>query len=566
MGKLREVTGYVRLTLDKLPGIRADLVRMDDDWQEWEFSQLVEALRKWCERNPVPLIESRHDSWTSDKGFKQQRRDKVLQVKQQEWKPRACVYCDANNHKTSECDSVTSVADRRKILSTKRLCFNCTGSKHRAFECRSKADCQKCKGRHHTSICDKGTNQMLVTTGEGAVIYPVVVVKVDGIKCRALLDTGAGSSYISATLSEKLSKKPARREYRQIDMMMHSTSKRIDVYAVTVSNLRENFELNVNVSKVDKPVLLSLPNPGYDRLIRAHKHLEGVKMDDTDTKPELPIHMILGASEYSKIKMNAKPRVGQPGEPVAELTVLGWTLMSPGAESNLDNVYLTQSSTADYEKLCSLDILGLKDRPAGDQMSVYDEFKAQLTRRPEGWYETGLLWKTGHPQLHNNHNGSLGRLSSLVRRLKRDPALLDEYDQIIQEQLEEGIVEKAVSEAKGREFYIPHKPVVRELAESTKTRIVYDASARASDNTPSLNDCLETGPPLQNLIWSVLVRNRFKPVALAGDLKKAFLQVRIREEDRDALRFHWIKDKDPARVEVYRFTRALFGLVQSPSI
>ena len=34
MGKLREVTGYVCLTLDKLPGIRADLVRMDDDWQE----------------------------------------------------------------------------------------------------------------------------------------------------------------------------------------------------------------------------------------------------------------------------------------------------------------------------------------------------------------------------------------------------------------------------------------------------------------------------------------------------------------------------------------------------
>ena len=158
-------------------------------------------------------------------------------------------------------------------------------------------------------------------------------------------------------------------------------------------------------------------------------------MDDTDTKPELPIHMILGASEYSKIKMNAKPKVGQPGEPVAEQTALGGALMSPGAESNLDNVYLTQSSIADYEKLCSLDILGLKDRPIGDQMSVYDKLKVQLTRNPEGWYETGLLWKTGHPQLHNNQSGSMGRLSGLVRKLKRDSALLDEYDQIIQKQL-----------------------------------------------------------------------------------------------------------------------------------
>ena len=105
---------------------------------------------------------------------------------------------------------------------------------------------------------------------------------------------------------------------------------------------------------------------------------------------------------------------------------------------------------------------------------------------------------------------------------------------------------------------------MREQAESTRTQIVYDAMARASDNAPSLNDCLETGPPLQNLMWSVLVRNRFKPVALTGDLKKAFLQVRIWEEDREALIFHWIRDKDPSQVEVYRFTRALFGLVQSP--
>ena len=53
MGKLSEVNGYVRATIDKLEGIRGDLVRMDDDWQEWKFPNLVEALRKWTERNPL---------------------------------------------------------------------------------------------------------------------------------------------------------------------------------------------------------------------------------------------------------------------------------------------------------------------------------------------------------------------------------------------------------------------------------------------------------------------------------------------------------------------------------
>ena len=60
------------------------------------------------------------------------------------------------------------------------------------------------------------------------------------------------------------------------------------------------------------------------------------------------------------------------------------------------------------------------------------------------------------------------------------------------------------------------------------------------------------------------MRNRLKPVALADDLKQAFLQIRIRLEDRDALSFHWIKDRDASNVEMLRFTRALFGLVQSP--
>ena len=114
--------------------------------------------------------------------------------------------------------------------------------------------------------------------------------------------------------------------------------------------------------------------------------------------------------------------------------------------------------------------------------------------------------------------------------------MLQRYDDIIQDQLMQGI--------EGKEFYLPH--------------IVYDGSARSSKAAPSLNECLETGPPLQNKLWSVLMRNRFHPVVLAGDLKQAFLQVRIREEDRDVMRFHWLKDLQTKQVEILRFTRALW--------
>ena len=92
---------------------------------------------------------------------------------------------------------------------------------------------------------------------------------------------------------------------------------------------------------------------------------------------------------------------------------------------------------------------------------------------------------------------SLGRLHSLTKNLIRSNKL-GEYDKIIQEQINEGIIEK-VSETKtsekGKELYLPHRPVIRESAETTKLRIIYDASAKPNKDSVSLIDCLETGPP-----------------------------------------------------------------------
>ena len=60
----------------------------------------------------------------------------------------------------------------------------------------------------------------------------------------------------------------------------------------------------------------------------------------------------------------------------------------------------------------------------------------------------------------------------------------------------------------------------------------------------------------------MLVRERFNPVAITGDLQEAFLQVRVRETDHDAMRFYWRRDEQ-SPLETLRFTRALFGLAPS---
>ena len=136
----------------------------------------------------------------------------------------------------------------------------------------------------------------------------------------------------------------------------------------------------------------------------------------------------------------------------------------------------------------------------------------------DGRYETALPWKGDHPPLPNNQNGSLLRLNSLLCKL-RPTDMLAQYDAVIREQLEEGVVERAPSEAMGKEFYLPHRAVVRENAETTKSPVAYDASAYAHNDAPSLNDFLHAGPPLQNQLWSVFTCNRFHSVAVTGDIR-----------------------------------------------
>ena len=180
-------------------------------------------------------------------------------------------------------------------------------------------------------------------------------------------------------------------------------------------------------------------------------------------------------NDFAKIRTGERLRVGCRGDPVAEFTRFGWTIMSPGADSGLSPALLAVNSNADYEKLCALDVLRLADSATGDQNAVYDVIKEQLVRSPEGWYKTGLPWKGNCPSLPKNREGSLRRLNTLVRKLRKTD-LLDEYDAVIREQLEEGVVERAPAEVTGREFFLPHRAVVRRNAETTKLRVVYDVS------------------------------------------------------------------------------------------
>ena len=76
----------------------------------------------------------------------------------------------------------------------------------------------------------------------------------------------------------------------------------------------------------------------------------------------------------------------------------------------------------------------------------------------------------------------------MLKNLKQEPDKFKEYDDIVRSQLQEGIVEIAPEIAdKNKEFYLTHKPVYREDAETTKVRVIYNASAKATKDSLSLS-------------------------------------------------------------------------------
>lgn len=131
---------------------------------------------------------------------------------------------------------------------------------------------------------------------------------------------------------------------RRIQTIVGVVTKRNEVYDVKVSDTKGDLTIPLSVTRAERSELLSVENPNYKELIQRYPHLRGVRMEDTDTKSQLPVHVILGASDYAKIKTQEAQRTRAIGEPVAEFTRFGWAIMSPGSETDLDSMFLAQTS------------------------------------------------------------------------------------------------------------------------------------------------------------------------------------------------------------------------------
>ncbi|VBB35249.1 unnamed protein product [Acanthocheilonema viteae] len=190
-------------------------------------------------------------------------------------------------------------------------------------------------------------------------------------------------------------------------------------------------------------------------------------------------------------------------------------------------------------------------------------------KKKDGRYHVCWPWRDSKKNLSNNYGLCMGRLKNLIKKLQLK-SLLQIYHNTIMEQLQTGMIEEIPhNDEIGVIHYLPHHEVWNPNKNTTKLRVVYDASAHQKGYR-SLNEVLQRGPVMLPDLVGILLRFRMMKLVIIADIEKAFLQIGLHPEKRNCTKFLWIKNLDEEvsekNIKSYRFKRVPFGVISSPSL
>ncbi|GFX56929.1 integrase catalytic domain-containing protein [Trichonephila clavipes] len=260
----------------------------------------------------------------------------------------------------------------------------------------------------------------------------------------------------------------------------------------SIDDVMDQEKICVSIPKISKPKIINkIKNSGI--LASDICFNENMCLYENDPNE---IHMLIGADFAGRLLTGEIKQITE--NLVAIHTRLGWTLMGESGENTrrCETLLSLHVSDLDISELWRLDTIGIKDLGENQSKRELEEaaklhFLENVKRDHEGRYMVGKL---------------------------------SDYEEVFNEWENEDIIEKVESHQEiDEEHYLPHRPVFKENS-TTKVRPVFDESAKEK-NSPSINDCLEKGPNLIELIPSLINRFRFGKFGVIADIKKAFLQI-----------------------------------------
>ena len=610
----------VPVVMEKIPSeLRLIISRKFGSKETWDLDVLLNALkseleaRERCNVVKTSSPTNSNPRFDQHKGrFKQPLSSSALYAGSEECTLQ-CVFCK-KNHKSITCSTITEPKARRTILRRSGRCFVCLKAGHITPGCQSKAKCFNCGARHHVTICenpkkpvqpsssgaelaslsrsetsqersrDVGTSTMHVGSNNNSVLLQTAQAFISrpdnqetGKYTQVIFDSCSHQrSYITSKTREQLNLPTVGKETLLIKTFGNNSAsvKECDIVQLCIRTIDA---MSVYVTAYVVPVICSpVSNQEIQSAVECYPYLQGLQLACGAVNGTVSVDLLIAADHYWSVFTGRIIR-GDPSGPVALETMLGWVLSEPAAvraESctiNLSATHVLEIESGDIshvqddlQKFWDLETLGIRDT----ETSVHDKFSNEIRFTGER-YQVKLPFKDNHPMLSDNYTNASRRLATVIKKLKTQPEILEQYDQVIKEQLESGVVEEVRQDQvlePGNVHYLPHRGVVRLDRDTTKVRVVYDASSKVFG--PSLNDCLHVGPSLNPLLLDILLRFRVHEVAVTADIEKAFLNIEIDPEHRDFLRFLWVDDvdKESPEIKLLRFTRVVFGVNASPFI
>ena len=413
--------------------------------------------------------------------------------------------------------------------------------------------------------------------------YETVVVKINNEMVRVQLDSGAGRTLILQELADRLKLKLYSRHNLSLggfDGLSSQSSERLVTANLRSVHSHHSFKMVMCVT----PRIDHRPRAVSRELWNALQQ-DGYELSDSPEYDQLPISVVVGA-EYYRLLFKGN-YISYSDDLSVRPSVFGWVLTGTTEEARpsptrhyppyVGLVKSNSLSEESFQHLLDLDLLATPSTDAklalANSESVFsanssndskleEEFNKEFINRKvsvrDRRYSVKLEW-IEPIEMGNNKQVALTRHHRLERSLESRNLSL-EYSKELGEMVT-NFTEPAVEPCNSRKcYFMPHHPVVRLDKDTTKLRVVFDASSNAT-GTKSLNDNLFKGVVKWDLM-NVLLRFRFGQYALISDIEKAFLQIEVDQEDRDAFRFWW-KD-DTGQLTIRRFKVVPFGTSISP--
>ncbi|UYV63047.1 hypothetical protein LAZ67_2002938 [Cordylochernes scorpioides] len=505
-------------------------------------------------------------------------------------KEMGCLFCE-KNHQSKDCITAQSMPfkDKRAKIYEKRCCLKCLKPGHLAKACKRTVQCNICTKGHYVLLCpDLPCNQKENTHVSEVVqsalanqqctrdvTLMTLMVNIMGNngyrRVRALLDPGSQKSYILESTALEVKLRPVGNANIAHSLFggTQTETKCHKVYKVALFSNQSELDTLREFEFLGQDIICGeIPRTPKGAWL---SELKGSKIWLSDLGRDSPkIELLIGSDIYGSL-LSGRVKQLENGLTAIE-THLGWTICGPSPKKDEQSdcsslvVISMHSRNMSVDYLWNLETIGIKD-PRGnltkleEDKIVHQHFLNTVHQQEDGRFCVGLPWLGNQEGIPSNRHIAERRLFNTTRKL-RAKSIFSEYDRVFQEWLAEGVIEKVSPEDLNRNcHYLPHHPVVKANSNTTKIRPVFDASCKDKGNL-SLNDCLASGPNVIEQIPAILLKFRENAIGVIADIRKAFLQIEVKEEDRDYLRFLWWKNNH--QIQVFRHKRVVFGVTCSP--